>query len=309
MNNPFYPIPILFIFFNRKEIALESFEKIRKIKPQKLYLASDGHRESKSGEAEKVSEIRNIILQQIDWDCDIHTLFHEANLGCADAVYQAIDWLFEKEEKGIILEDDCVVQDSFFPFVEELLEKYENDFRIGMIDGANYIRYEIKDSYCFSKYKSTNAWATWRRAWKNMDMSMKWRKTSYFKSILKNTGYCGKDVNYWKYRLKAIDKKQVSAWDWQWYFTLASQNQLSIFPKVSLVSNIGFGAEATHTTEKDDKKYLAKDELNFPLTHPLYVVPDTKFDKAFYKNNDDFIDFIRRCLPFGVKNRLKKLLR
>ena len=309
MDGSSYSIPILFVFFNRKEIALKAFEKIKKAKPQKIYLASDGYRSHVQGEKERVEDIRNTIFQQIDWECDIKTLYQQNNLGCGTGVFTAIDWLFKHEERGIILEDDCVVQDSFFPFIEELLEKYENDFRIGMIDGANYIRYEMENSYCFSRYKSTNGWATWRRAWQNMDMDMKWRKTSSVKSILKNMGYCGKDVNYWKYRLKAIDKKHASAWDWQWYFTLASQNQLSVFPNINLVSNIGFGAEATHTTEKEDEKYLAKNELKFPLIHPQYVVPDTDFDNAFYKNNDNFIDFIRRCLPFGLKNKLKKLLR
>jgi len=304
-----YSIPVLFIFFNRKEIALESFEKIKKAKPQKLYLASDGHREDKMGEAEKVLEIRNAILQEIDWDCDIQTLFHETNLGCANAVLTAINWLFEKEENGIILEDDCVVQDSFFPFIEELLERYKDDSRIGMIDGANYIQYEIENSYCFSRYKSTNGWATWRRAWKNMDMDMKWRDTKSDSSVLKNMGYLGKDINCWKYSLKAIDANFVSAWDWQWYFTLASQNQLSIVPKVNLVSNIGFGKDATHTTEKLKPKYLAEKELSFPLLHPKYILPDYSFDKVFNKGYNNFIYTLKRYMPFSIKKRLKKILR
>jgi hypothetical protein len=306
MSDPMYPVPILFIFFNRKEIALQSFERIKNCKPKTLYLASDGHRADILNEEEKVLDIRYAILSEIDWDCDVKTLFHDKNLGCRSAVCLAVHWLFSNEKQGIILEDDCMVQQSFFPFMQEMLEKYKDNSRIGMIDGANYISYPIKDSYCFSKYKSTNGWATWQRAWKNMDMDMNWLKTTHFQSVLKNMGYCGKDVRYWKYRLKVIDKNYASVWDWQWYFSLASQNQLSIFPKVSLVSNIGFGLAATHTAGKADKKYFASDELTFPLTHPDFVLPDAGFDRAFYRSNNTFADFVKRYIPLGLKKKIKK---
>ncbi len=310
MDNFSYSVPVLFIFFNRKKVALTAFEKIKKVKPQKLYLASDGYRENRTNENTTVEDIRNAILQTIDWDCEIHTLFQDKNLGCGNAVYTAINWLFENEEQGIVIEDDCVVQDSFFPFMEQLLDKYKNDDRIGMIAGYNCLnKLAITYSYCFSIYKACWGWATWKRAWENMDMNMEWRKTNSAKSILMNMGYLAKDTRYWKYHLNEIDKKHVSAWDWQWYFTLASQNQLSIFPKVSLVSNIGFGKEATHTTEKMSEKYLAKDELIFPLIHPKYILPDYSFDQAFNKENNNFVYTLKRYTPYTIKTLLKKILR
>lgn len=160
-------IPILFIIFKRKEISLQSFARIKKVKPTKIYIACDGARPFIKGEIDLVSNTRQAILDQIDWDCEVKTLFQDENLGCATGVYTAIDWLFKHEDTGIILEDDCVVQDSFFPYMEELLTKYKHDERIGMIDGANYIHsVHVPDSYCFSKYKSTNGWGTWKRAWK-----------------------------------------------------------------------------------------------------------------------------------------------
>ena len=132
-----YQVPILLIIFRRKNVALQSLERIRKIQPAKLYIAGDGARSHVKGEQEAVEETRKAVLDAIDWPCDIHTLFQKQNLGCSKGVYTAINWLFENEEKGIILEDDCMMQESFFPFVEELLERYKNDERIGMIDGAN----------------------------------------------------------------------------------------------------------------------------------------------------------------------------
>ena len=304
-------IPVLFIIFKRPKVALQSFSAIKKAAPRKLYIACDGARDNIQGERDLVDKTRKIILDNVDWDCEVYVNFQTKNLGCASGVFTAINWLFQHEQYGIILEDDCIAQETFFPFMQELLIKYEKDERIGMIDGANYIKgAHIVHSYCFSKYKSTNGWGTWRRAWNNMDMKMKWRNTLYEESIIKNMGYKGYDYKYWKYRLKAIDKDYVSAWDWQWYFTLAAQNQLSIFPQVSLISNIGFGEGATHTTEGTiPNNFLTTDNLEFPLVHPDYVVPDINFANHFYDSNNSFEYTIKRYVPFKIKNMLKKIIR
>ena len=130
-----YRIPILFVFFRRKEVALKSFEQIRKVQPQKLYLACDGARTNVTGEKEDIDATRQAILAAVDWPCDVHTLFQKQNLGCGKGVYTAINWLFTNEEQGIILEDDCIANNSFFIYTEELLGRFSHDNRIGMIAG------------------------------------------------------------------------------------------------------------------------------------------------------------------------------
>ena len=143
-----YKTPILLIIFRRKDVALKCLERIRKVLPTKLYIAGDGARANVVGEQESVEATRKAVLDAIDWPCEVNTLFQTENLGCSKGVITAINWLFTNEEQGIILEDDCMMQGSFFPFVEELLERYKNDERIGMIDGANYIKdIVIPDSY------------------------------------------------------------------------------------------------------------------------------------------------------------------
>ena len=209
-----YKIPILFVIFKRKDVALRAFAQIKKVRPEQLYIACDGPRFNVEGEAEMVEATRKAVLEAIDWDCEVHTRFQKSNLGCSMGVYTAINWLFDNEERGIVIEDDCVMRDSFFPFVEEMLERYADDTRIGLVDGANYIEHiNMPDSYVFSRYKSTNGWATWRRAWQLMDMDMSWRGTPYELSVIKNMGYKSKDIRYWYYRLKAVDHNEVSAWD------------------------------------------------------------------------------------------------
>lgn len=306
-----YNIPILFIIFNRKDLAITCFEQIKKIRPTKLYIAGDGPRIQVKGESVIVAETREAIITSIDWECELHTLFHDHNIGCGKGVYTAVNWLFENEESGIVIEDDCMMRDSFFKFVEQLLEMYEDDSRVGMICGANYApKADIPDSYVFSRYKSCHGWATWRRAWKYMDIDMLWRQTKYNDSVIKNMGYKSKDIKYWKYRLKAIDRNDVSAWDWQWYFTLAANSMLAICPKHSLTTNIGFGEGATHTSQSRVPEYfISHEDIMFPLKHPKYVVPYQPFEKAFYHSNNTLYNRIKQLFPFVFKNMIKNLVR
>lgn len=301
-----YQIPILFIVFNRLETALKSFEVIRSIQPNHLYIASDAARTYVEGEDAVVAEVRNKIMDNITWKCNVKTLFQKTNLGCGNGVYTAINWFFENEKYGIILEDDCIASPSFFLFAEKMILKYEHDQRIGMIAGTNPINMSNYDySYIFSKYKSCWGWATWKRAWVNMDMKMDWVNKDR-KSVLLNSGYCGKDYSNWKYKIKYINKGYVSAWDWQWYFSLAAQNQLCIYPKVNLISNIGNDKNATHTAFGNIS--LTRCELDFPLHEPPYVLPNALFDKKFYRDANSFVVLIKRLLPFCMKKKIKNVI-
>lgn len=303
-----YSIPILFIIFNRQNIALKSLASIKKIKPTKLYIACDGPRHSKPGEKESVENTRNAILDAIDWECEVKTLFQEENLGCGKGVYTAINWLFENEECGIILEDDCIASPSFFQYAQELLNRYKDDDRIGMIAGHNpFTIQKYPYSIFFSKFKACWGWASWRRAWKNMDLNLKWRDSIFYNSIIDNSGYQAKDRYKWKFELKCIDNNYVSAWDWQWYFSLSSQNQMCIFPKVNLISNIGNDAQATHTSFSNVT--IPYSELRFPLAIPPYMCPYEPFEEKFYKSDHSFKSFLIRTIPPSIKNKIKKILR
>lgn len=306
-----YNVPILLIIFKRKEVALKTLESIKAVRPTKLYIAGDGARNFISGEKEKVQATREAVLNSIDWECDVKTRFSKENQGCCHGVFNAINWLFENEEKGIIIEDDCIMQHSFYRYADELLEIYKDDQRVGMICGANYAsNVKIPNSYVFSKYKSCHGWATWKRAWKLMDLSMNWRETAFKESIIANMGYLAKDLKYWKYRLKAIDLKDVSAWDWQWYFTLAANNMLAINPKYSLTTNIGFGKDATHTSRTTDpKEFIAQNELTFPLEHPKFMAPYLPFEKAYYKQNNTWYEKAKHLLPFKLKMKIKEIIK
>lgn len=141
----FMNTPILFIIFNRPDTTEKVFEVIRRQKPQRLYIAADGPRKHRLGEDKTCMETRSIVAQ-VDWDCDVKTLFRDENLGCGKAVSSAIDWFFQNEEMGIILEDDCLPSDSFFNFCETALEKYKNDVNVYTISGNNFFAKKISKS-------------------------------------------------------------------------------------------------------------------------------------------------------------------
>lgn len=301
-----YKVPILFVIFKRKETALQSFEKIKAVKPAKLYIAGDGARANVDNEQQQVDETRKAVLSAIDWECDVHTLFRQENIGCGKGVSTSIDWLLENEEYGIILEDDCVADESFFYFAEEMLERYKSDERIGMVAGTNQIAgYKMPYSFCFSKYTACWGWATWRRAWANMDENLM-VINHHRRDLILNRGYIGKETDRWNYQLKMLERIKNSVWDWQWYFSLASQNQLCIFPKVNLISNVGNDTDATHTSFSDI--YYRRNSLEFPLEFPKYVMPDSHFDEAFYKSCNTPKRWMLRHVPYWLKEWIRKVL-
>ena len=282
-----FETPILLLVFNREDKTRRVFEVIRQQKPKYLFVAADGARKNKPDEAEVCQRVREIATQ-IDWDCELKTLFREENLGCKLAVSSAITWFFENIEQGIILEDDCLPDPSFFPFCEELLSKYKDDTRIGSIGGLNHfpelIGEKLSYDFCSFTCSSGCGLATWRRAWKNFDINFPfWDEQRDKRSFL----FCNKreEIYFSSFIPDVLNNRNgLSAWDTQWYFTLRSQNQLSIVPAVTLVTNIGIGdPDATHTTRKQNKHLFSASAISFPLKHPKYVLKNKKLDDLTIK--------------------------
>lgn len=231
--------PVLFIIFNRPEVTKRVFTEIKKQKPEFLFVAADGPRKNEPGEELLCSQCRSNVLDEIDWDCKVQTSFHPENLGCGKAVSSAIDWFFEHVEEGIILEDDCLPDETFFPFCTQLLGHYRNDESIMHISGNNFQLGQRRGdgSYYFSRYTHVWGWATWKRAWRNYDFSMARYKQS---SLTGLSGRLRNDFNN-------ISNKHIDTWDYQWFFAIWFNNGKVINPQVNLVRNIGFGVKATHT--------------------------------------------------------------
>ncbi len=301
---------VLFLVFNRPDTTKQVFESIRKAKPPRLYIAADGPRVNKPGELEKCEQVQQIAAQ-VDWVCEVKTLFRNKNLGCRVAVSSAIDWFFENEEEGIILEDDCLPDLSWFPFAEEMLDRYREDKRIMCITADHFHgdAHRPEHSYYFGIYNHCWGWASWKRAWSYYDHEMKYwpivRDTPWLLEIGNGNRFF---QDYWKRIFDmAYEGIRVDTWDYRWTFSCWLQHGLTILPAKNLVKNIGMNSEATHTTSTNKLiDNLLLEKLDFPLSHPDYMTIDLDADRWEHK----YIFGITwlECLVSNFKLILKKLL-
>jgi hypothetical protein len=299
--------PVLLIVFNRPATTVLTFNAIASVQPKRMYIAADGPRKGNVDEKLLCEQVRNIV-DQINWPCEVRTLFREDNLGCQNAVSSAIDWFFEQEEEGIILEDDCLPSVSFFAFCDEMLSRYRNDTRIRHITGSNLQDGQIwgNASYYFSNLTIVWGWASWRRVWQQYDKTLSRYQSSEVKFQMEQIFTDPLIIDSWEYIFEKLKAGEIDTWDYQLTFINFFNNGLSIIPNQNLISNIGFGTGATHTASSTSKY------ANIPLcelgdiTHPLYILPQKQADhfileyefdlKTLYKKHNKLSRRFKRWL-------------
>lgn len=290
---------VLFIVFNRPNTTFRVFEKIKEARPGKLYIAADGPRSSNTLDLERCSEARSVI-DLIDWPCEAKTLFRKDNLGCKYGVASAIDWFFENEEEGIILEDDCLPGNDFFRFCDLMLQRYREDTRIRHITGCNlqYGRKWGSASYYFSNNVHVWGWATWKRVWQQYDVEL----TNYnedeieeqFSKIFAEPLL----VESWTEIFLKMKRNEIDTWDYQLGIANFFNNGLCIIPNSNLISNIGFGPDGTHTfSESDRNSNLPVESLPEIISHPKFILPEKEADSFTWN------------LDFHVESRKKRKLK
>jgi hypothetical protein len=301
--------PILLLVFNRPETTKRVFAEVREVRPTRLYIAADGPRQNVAGEKERCEAAR-AAATLVDWPCGVQTLFRDKNLGCRVAVNSGLDWFFSKEEEGIILEDDCLPDRSFFGFADELLARYRTDDRVAMISGTNYLldKLRIDTSYCFSRYFSVWGWASWRRVWETHDKSMKhWqalRSTNWLGGLYRQ----GFMQRHMRKLFDLASSGAINTWDIQFAFSCLLGGRVAVVPRVNLISNIGF--TGTHTLGDGRNNDLPRFSLNDrPMNHPSAVLPDPRYDDAFFRQEFGLhpIRWVAANFTRGVR-RLHKVL-
>jgi len=301
-------------------------DAIRKVRPAKLYIVADGPRENVPGDQVKCSEVREI-ASAVDWDCQVTKLFRDENLGCGKGPSSAMTWFFEQEEEGIILEDDCLPSSSFFFFCTELLARYRHDTRIMEIGGTNFEHEKGRNkthSYFFSNMIYIWGWATWRRAWKLYDYEMTHYHEITSKKYLDDHydfAYEREHYNYIFQKMHTGDERtsRKTVWDYQWQFICKINSGLIIVPNKNLVTNLGFGAEATNTIDPVGAGCdLKLEEMEFPLKHPYLMMADKQRDQWYfnticssraYRFKSTVKRFVPKLLYEAVKQTIKRMRR
>jgi hypothetical protein len=292
-----FSTPILFIFFNKSETTLRVFEQIQKLKPRNLYLLVDGARDSKPGEKEIRQQLLDSVLAGITWECDLKTFIREKNYGLRLNLRQGLDWFFEQVEEGIVLEDDCVPEQSFFPFCEEMLEKYRHDNRIMHISGSNFMpkSWKCADSYFFTRTPHVWGWASWRRAWKlyepYVESYPEFEKGKHVAQFSKHAWV----QKFWSSIFARSYSQELNSWAYPWTYSVWRNNGLCINPARNLIRNVGAATVGTtHTLQKDNE--LPTAQIEFPLKHPPLMLPSPYADAKsieLYKNESFLKVFLK----------------
>jgi hypothetical protein len=270
--------PVLYIVFNRPDVTMESFKVLSRVKPTKLYLAADGPREGVNGEVYLCNAVREIV-RNVNWPCEVHTLFQNTNLGCKKGVLAAINWFFESEEEGIILEDDVIPTEAFFPFCDTLLEKYRNSEQVKAINGFNQFGQEVaNNSYFFSRGYYPWGWATWKSRWvgykeKDIDVSLlddKAIREVYHKAAIEGV----------KFNLSIINKGILDTWDYQMLYMIMVQRGYVVAPHANLTSNIG--VNGAHSMNNQNIFFKYGEMAIECLEHPLKIEDNKEMNEKLW---------------------------
>ena len=276
-----FDVPVLVLGFNRPDRVRTLIERLRVVKPERIFFAVDGPRSHVETDRKLVSETHSLV-SELNWGCEVSTHFQESNLGCAEGVTAGINWFFTQVGEGIILEDDVIPSESFFQFSAELLERFRLDQRVWCISGSNRIpatEVSTEFSYRFSAIPQIWGWATWRDRWDNYSLDIQqWRSKGLTnRQLFKVVGYSPAAFLYWSANFDLMAKMAVDTWDIQLVNAAMRNQALAVIPNVNLVENIGWGADATHTQEVP-RSIQPIEAMHFPLKHPLIEV-DSKADR------------------------------
>jgi hypothetical protein len=294
--------PVLLIVWNRPAETRRVLEALRSVRPSRLYVAGDGPRGEP--EAAVVSEVRELVALMVDWPCQVSTNYWSGNSGCRVGVTRAIDWFFEHEDEGIILEDDCVPHPDFFTFCDELLARHRQDERVMHIAGDNTAAVTIPQdwSYCFVRYPHIWGWATWRRAWRHYDRDLKewaaFRDSGQIPDLFPDEVRRETWVPIFD---RLLNEGIPDTWDWQWAATILMRNGVCIQPTRNLISNVGFNERATHTRRASVRAEAPLESI-LPLRHPPVVFPHWQAEAQIFTNTQASLH------PRAKASRWKKTL-
>lgn len=260
--------PIAVIIYNRPNQTRRLFEVLEKIKPNVLFIIADGPKDH--SESDQINETR-CVFDKVTWDCRIYKNYSSFNMGCKNRVVTGLNWVFERVDRAIILEDDCIPSESFFYFSSELLERYKLASDVGMICGTNFnSNISIDQSYYFSKFAKIWGWATWKRVWNLYDSQIEDWPILKKANLLDKLSLTSNGKRRWTYGFDQIYKNKIDTWDYQLAYAMFKYELKCIVPSQNLISNIGFGETATHTKNPKNKySNLQKFDLPHELDHPI----------------------------------------
>lgn len=280
-------VPVMVYIWIRPELQRRQFEVIKKARPSKLFLVSDGGRNEKEWNA--IRQNREMYDTEVDWNCEVHKLYKEKNYGTYFLMREVGHFVFDNVDRAITMEDDILPSISFFRYCAELLETYKDDERICMICGFNHVGVSQDTPYDYLFARKGSIWGTaiWKRTW-NRYLEYGFRDDPYSLALLND------NLRYDKYFKKAVNSYAKSdvyeghtpGEEFFCQFCVCAHHQLYIIPKKNLISNIGVTKDSWHSSELKlvprglRKVYNSRTyTVQFPLKHPQYIIPDLQYER------------------------------
>lgn len=276
--------PVLLVVWRRPDLTELLIESLRPVAPTQLYIACDGFNQAKPEQFANIQKTREMIRAAIDWPCERHGLFADKNYGCRDGEIRAFNWFFEHVSEGIILEDDTIPHPDFFPYCQELLDRYRDDPRVWCISGDNAARITLRGpwSYGFIRTPLTWGWATWKRTWHQYDVTMStWRRirNSEIVSLVFPDPY-ERELMRRIYN-GLVDYGVPDTWDYQFGCDCILSGGLCVIPRNNLIRNVGFGVDATNTFGASPRSNAETYPI-LPLDHPPIPFLDQEADQQVF---------------------------
>ena len=312
--------PVVLAIYNRPDTTAQVVKRLAAVEPETVYVVADGPVDAE--DAERCRAARAVVEEGIDWPCELHRRYRDRNHGVS-SVAKGLDWVFSREREAIVLEDDCVPNDSFFAFCEAMLERYRDDERIMSVNGTNRLETwkDDRQDYHFVTYQGVWGWATWRRAWRTYDPEMhKWTDPEVRDRV--RDVICDDEQFAYQYeRFRKRYEGSSVAWSKPWRFAITVNNGLSVIPSKNLVSNVGFDERGIHTTDSDsDLAEIPRYDHSPWYEGPGHVMPDRQYERRYFERferttvrEEATKRGVRRAkgvgarvLPEGVKDVLKR---
>ena len=295
-----FSTPVLLCVFNRPDLTKKAIDRLRAVKPQKIYVSADGPRTGVPADLNNCMLVREAV-HSIDWECDLKVRFLDENMGCGRGIASAIDWFFENETEGIILEDDTLPVPDFFPFCSSMLEKYRDESQINMVSGTNFFPHLTQDvNHFFTQLPAAWGWATWRRAWESYDFDINWWQDTNCRENILSHVESRIMRSYMTHCLNDVVSTKVDTWDYQWQFLGLKQKAIGVTSGVNLVTNVG--VQGTHSLKRSKSHFLPTANSVLVSGCPESVGPfalHEKYDRRF---------LMKRVLPVVLKRELRNKL-
>lgn len=295
--------PIALFTYNRADHtqrAVESLLQNAEAKDSDLFIFSDG---AKNEKAIKGVEDNRKYIHTVTGFKSVTIVEREKNWGLANSLITGITDVISKYGRVIVVEDDLILSPYFLKFMNDGLEKYKDDDRIGTINAfVPPIKEKLPDTY-FLYFMHPWGWATWKRSWDLLNLNTKYllRKMRFKVKKFNLGGNCGSYGNLYCQKVGKVD-----SWYIRFYASLFLNKKLNLFPKQAMVINGGLDDSGTHCGTGWAEKYSFESShipiilKNIPVVESMEAYG--KF-KRFYDNSCDSTSLVSKL------ERLKSFLR